>query len=372
MYSTCVHCHGSLDTNESIERFPVGRRIAFDAARGRLWAVCAKCERWNLSPLETRWEAIEECERAFRDTRVRVSTDNIGLAKLREGTELIRVGNPMRPEFAAWRYGDQFGRRRRKFALYSACAVAGVGVLAAGGIAAGVSFTALTQIGQLGNYYNLFTAWQRKQRGFAPMPVVQIGDGTWVAPMGQLKLAARADVEEGWGVTIGMHPLVPGAALPRARRWRRGVWMDVQAGATIETRDIRGNDAESVLRWALLRANRTGASRRAVQEGVGLIEVAGDPARFGTWVASQLPAWRAKMTFVDGAGQLDKIPSPARLAFEMSLHEESERRALEGELHVLEAAWRQADEIAKIADDMFVPEAVQSKLESLRDSNRES
>jgi hypothetical protein len=34
----------------------------------------------------------------------------------------------------------------------------------------------------------------------------------------------------------------------------------------------------------------------------------------------------------------------------MALHEESERQALEGELAALEAAWREAEEIAHIAD----------------------
>jgi len=101
VYSTCLFCNASLGSNEVIESFPVGRRMAFDAANGRLWVVCRKCERWNLSPLEERWEAIEESERRFRDTRLRVSTDNIGLARLAEGLELVRVGPALRPEFAA-------------------------------------------------------------------------------------------------------------------------------------------------------------------------------------------------------------------------------------------------------------------------------
>jgi hypothetical protein len=38
------------------------------------------------------------------------------------------------------------------------------------------------------------------------------------------------------------------------------------------------------------------------------------------------------------------------LALEMALHEERERRALEGELVLLQSAWREAEEIAGIAD----------------------
>jgi hypothetical protein len=38
------------------------------------------------------------------------------------------------------------------------------------------------------------------------------------------------------------------------------------------------------------------------------------------------------------------------LALEMALHEEQERRAMEGELALLESAWRDAEAIAEIAD----------------------
>jgi len=94
MYSTCLFCNQSLGANEVVEAFPVGRRLAFDQKRGRLWVVCRRCEKWNLTPLEERWEAMETCERLFRDTPRRVSTDNIGLAKLSEGLELLRIGVP--------------------------------------------------------------------------------------------------------------------------------------------------------------------------------------------------------------------------------------------------------------------------------------
>src|SRR5687768_16190275 len=98
MYTSCLYCNGYLGTNEVIEQFPIGRRLAFDAERGRLWVVCSACGRWNLTPQEERWEAIEACERLFRATHLRVSTDNVGLAQLREGLDLIRIGKALRPE----------------------------------------------------------------------------------------------------------------------------------------------------------------------------------------------------------------------------------------------------------------------------------
>src|SRR5689334_19764717 len=130
MFATCLFCNQPLGTNTTFDAFPIGRRLAFDAARGRLWVVCRKCERWNLSPIEERWEAIEECERFFRATRLRVSTDNVGLAPVGDGLELVRVGSPLRPEMAAWRYGDQFGRRRRRQFLWGAAGAVGVASVA--------------------------------------------------------------------------------------------------------------------------------------------------------------------------------------------------------------------------------------------------
>src|SRR3954467_395081 len=133
MYSTCLFCKSELGANESIEHFPVGRRLAFDGAKGRLWVVCAKCGRWNLTPLEERWEAIEECERQYRGTKLRASTGEIGLGKLKEGLDLIRIGSPLRPEFASWRYTRYFRARYIKFLWASGGVVAlGGGLLSLG------------------------------------------------------------------------------------------------------------------------------------------------------------------------------------------------------------------------------------------------
>jgi hypothetical protein len=139
MFSTCIFCHASLGANAVIEPFPVGRRLAFDPTRGRLWVVCRHCERWNLSPLDERWEAIEDCERRFRATRLRMSTDNIGLARIADGMTLVRIGTPLRPELAAWRYGDQFGRRRRHRMAQAGAGVTALGAALVGGAAVGVS-----------------------------------------------------------------------------------------------------------------------------------------------------------------------------------------------------------------------------------------
>src|SRR5688572_28743348 len=132
MYSTCLYCNGKLGANDMLERFPIGRRIAFDAAKGTLWVVCRSCARWNLSPIEERYEAIEDCERLYRGTYARVSTGNIGLARMRDGLEIVRIGAPLRPEFAAWRYAGEFFDRRNRSWLRAGAAVAGAAGLSIG------------------------------------------------------------------------------------------------------------------------------------------------------------------------------------------------------------------------------------------------
>ena len=63
---------------------------------------------------------------------------------------------------------------------------------------------------------------------------------------------------------------------------------------------------------------------------------------------------------------LANLPKEVRLALEMATHEDSERRALEGELSILETAWHDAEEIAAIADDLFVSDDTRDKLADLK------
>src|SRR5688500_12163926 len=137
MYATCIYCQRSLGSNDRVEHFQTGRKLAFDPAKGRLWVVCPSCGQWNLTPFEERWEAIEECEKLFRVTPRRASTDEIAIATLPDALDLIRVGRPHRPEFVAWRYGERLLRKRR-VARWTA---GGLGTIGAAGFAGAVVAT---------------------------------------------------------------------------------------------------------------------------------------------------------------------------------------------------------------------------------------
>lgn len=325
-----MFCNRSLGENQVVEDFPVGRRLAFDAKKGRLWVVCRKCERWNLTPLEERWEAIESCERLFGSTRVRVSTENVGLARHAEGLELVRIGEPLRPEFAAWRYGDQFGRRRRRTILYGVGGAAVIGGVLIGGAAAGVLSGAF--LSQTGNFWNL---WMN----------------------GRTRVKLRTD--DGRVIRLKEHDL-------RGTRLRPA---DDDVGFRLEVRRRRrkewfaGEEARRLAGVILPKMNRMGGKKETVREAVAEIEHHGHPERF-------LDAVSHGDQFRDRRGvpgYVNKMPTPTKLALEMALHEEQERRALAGELWRLERAWEEAEEIAGIADNLLLPEGTEDFLEQNRE-----
>jgi hypothetical protein len=128
--------------------------------------------------------------------------------------------------------------------------------------------------------------------------------------------------------------------------------------------EITGDQALRVAGQVLPKINEKGAKATQVQDAVRLIEYSGSPDKVFRHQARELKRSGAMRT--DRLAAIAKFPIEARLALEMAAHEEQERRALEGELALLEAAWRQAEEVAKIADELLLPESTAARLEELR------
>ena len=343
VYSTCLFCNQPLGDNSTFTSFSIGRRLAFDAAKGRLWVVCRKCERWNLSPLDERWEAIEEAERLYSDTRKRVATGQIGLARLNDGTELVRIGEPLRPEFAAWRYGDQFGRRRTRQMIVAGVGLALVGGVVAGGVAIGASVASFgymfTQLGQRAIYGGQETIVAR----------IRTANGE-VLPVRRRHLA-ESTLSRGSDGTLAID-----------LRYKNG-----------QSR-FEGPEAMRVASLVVPAVNRFGGSKQTVEAAVGEIENVGGPERYIEQLARRaavLTAVRGKPHRFGRKGAIGKtglygLNAADRLGLEMALHEDAERRAMEGELALLEMAWRDAEEVAEIADNLLVPGEVQSSLDRIR------
>lgn len=358
MYSTCLFCHQSLGANEAIEHFPVGRGLAFDAIKGRLWVICRHCLRWNLTPLEERWEAIEECERLFRAQRLRAQTDEIGLANLPEGLKLIRIGKPIAPEFAWWRYGDVFRTRLRRTAFWIGGGVAAAG----GGAAIALATGALQAAAAVATVFPPIMFWTgdllyHVVRGYRDyLRVVHVPREAGGRPYTV------------FGGNIKETDLAPG---PTPDEWT----LNFRHALGLEP--LRGAAARRALGVLLTRVNAAGARASTTRAAVERIVSLGGPAKYidelaaksyglaGNYLQERARYRRGDLFRISerwasrgsGAprnpGALPNLSVVERLALEMAVHEDDERRALEEEVEPLKAAWRDAEEIAAIADDLL-------------------
>lgn len=328
MYDKCLICNRPFERAEPLENAPAGRRMAYDPARGRLWAICRGCKRWSLAPIESRWETLEAMERLVRDRgRLLAETDNISL--LRAGrAEIVRVGRAGLAEEAWWRYGRELRERRHRHKkLTTAAAVgaaaAGLGSFATGGMSfvtawllwdnlphAAVGAARWLRFGR--------TAWRGQAR--CGRCLMRIGSLRF-RDRGRLGLSAREGQLE---VTV------PCGWCRRAGRWDgAGCVLPVQEGA-------------GVLGRTLAYHHFSGASGRRVREASRLIEVVGGPAQVPSKVA---PSSRP----------LDALGRVGRIALEIAVHEERERRLLEMEVAELEAHWREEEALAEIIDGELTP-----------------
>jgi hypothetical protein len=335
MYHSCIYCSADLGSNDALEAFPVGRSVAYDGERGRLWAVCTGCARWNLAPIEERWEAIEAAERLFRDTRTRVQGEHVGLARLRDGTRLVRVGRAPAGELAVWRYGAGLLRRRTRYRMMRALGLVGHG----GAFTAG-----LLVDGRLQEIFSHPVAYLRLLFT-ASFPL------------------ARVSAEESGGVADVVLPQRSfyGAVLSRTDDGGLRLWLPRAPQVRTETSDdapllstrdlvLHGDAARRVLTRGMVHVNGAGAGRDLLQRALDSLAAVDSPAEYVTRLAGE------NVRF----GGLRHAPVHY-LALEMALHEETERRAMEGELAALEEMWRQAEEIAAIADRLPDGETAESK-----------
>ena len=285
MYSTCIFCHSRFGRNDLVEAWPVGRRLAFDAAQGRLWAICSRCGRWNLAPIKDRWQAVEACESQFVMARARHSTDDIGLARDDRGLDLVRIGSPTRRELAAWRYGRALRRRRVEM-------------------------------------WALIPAAHRRSR----LTRVDTGSDTIDIRRRDLANVRLRDVDGMPALDVHQHHGVATLRGPRAL-----------------------TAARAILPWV----NRSGATAAEVDRAVAMIEDAQRPA----WPQPPQVALQPAEGF-----SLTELRPEHRLAVEMAANEEIERRAIEGDLAALEREWRSAEEVARIADDLFTPSWIADRM----------
>jgi hypothetical protein len=324
MYRTCAFCNGTLDGDGGPSGLGVGRRLAFDEAKGRLWVICPRCARWNLAPLDDRLERIESLARAAAEGRIAAATEHVALIRWQR-YDLVRVGKPRRLEFATWRYGERLrARRREQLKFMVPVTVAAVGLAVAVNVQTG---------GSLGVFVWNFPRLVR---------------GVYTEMVGRRRVAlVEPPVCERCGRVM----------LLRAKHVRYArVVPEQQADVALilscpachaEGTMLSGRDAHVALRQGLTYLALTQWGRQRAEDAARLVEGVGGPDALIRDVA------RRELT-------VRSLGPERRLALEMAVDERAEVDALARQ-------WQDAEELAEIADGMLSADpAIEEALRQLR------
>ena len=328
MFKTCAFCNAPFDGDGGPSGLGVGRRLAFDEWRGRLWVVCSKCSRWNLTPLDDRLERIEAVARAARDerggSRVVAATEQVALLRWQR-YDLVRVGKPPRVELATWRYGERLRtRQRERMKVVVPLTVAAIGLGIAANVAAG---------GGLGVFvWNLHRLVDSAYIGLVGRRRVALSEPPICAHCGTLMNLRARHVQFARVVPDAHAEIAVVLSCPNCHR---------------EGAQMTGGDAVQVLRQGLTYLNVTRSGRKRAEDAARVVDQIGGADRLVHDVA------RRELT-------LRSLRPERRLALEMAVDERAE-------VEELERQWREAEEIAEIADGtLSTSDEVEEELRRLK------
>lgn len=323
MFATCAFCSGRFDGDGGPSGLGVGRRLAFDEWKGRLWVVCSKCGRWNLTPFDDRLERIETLARLAPQGRLLASTEQVALIRW-QAYDLVQVGRPPRAELAGWRYGERLRRRQRERAMIVVpVAAAAVGLTIVLNAAVGGSFAFLVgNAGSIGESIYLGIVGNRR---------ILLAESPLCAACGSVMALRARDIRR--------------ARLVADRQTELALLLDCPRCAREGTM-LTGTDAARALRHGLTYLNARRSGRRLAAEAARAVDAAGGPDQLVRQVTR-------RETLIQG------IPGERRLALEMAVDEQLEVRELERQ-------WREAEEIAEIADGpLSLPSDLEEQLRQL-------
>jgi hypothetical protein len=318
LYTRCLFCGSGFPRNALFDLVPPGERLAYDPARGRIWSICTRCQRWNLIPIEDRFDAVDVLERAVRDRAYLVaSTANVSWYDV-DDLSIIRIGRAPLIERVSWRYGRELLRRgaayeRRRTKLAAA------------------TMGALARLGEVFGAWHLDRDWGPS----GPADILRWQRFGSVAWTGRTPCPYCSSVLHTlyFGVSWWLRPrfdhgrLIVGVPCTRCDPWTpRNVF------------DVTGTSAQKLLRRALAYQHIAGAGEREVTHAAKLIERAGS-------------AERLVHDLSDGRTSLWSLGPLRTLALEIAVNHLSERSQLELRLHALEAEWRIEEGLAGIIDE---------------------
>lgn len=326
MLQRCLFCQTPFGAHGVLGGFPSGSRVAYDPARGRLWAICDRCHGWTLTPMEDRWRVLGHLERLARDRgRLLTRTAHIGLLDAAE-LLLVRVGRKTsREEEAWWRFGRELRRRRDAY-------------LSPGTRLAAYAYGAVAQIGGLMGLSEL-----EAPAGWDDRPTADLlrwrrfGWAAWYgrAPCpycGSVLRLLRYDVSW-WSYPLADEDGRLGLGVPC---FRCDPWTPEKLHA------LRGPDGEEALRRVLAYQNVAGVGDGALRTAVRAIDEAGSAEAFTRRVAERRSTlWRSGEAVV--------------AALEIAASETVEQRLLQARARSLEVRWRREERLARITDEELTP-----------------
>jgi hypothetical protein len=288
-----------------------------------------------------------------------MSTGQIGLAKLPDQTTLVRIGDPVFPEYASWRYGRLFSRREQ-LSTYSAPAGAAA-VLATlilmGGPVAAVSGAGLTAAAS----YALGRMAIRRLTGLRRLGTTPLRDGR--APkldVGRARRARVVSLKSGeWTLAVPAYGGAKPHDLVTDEVGEEEAWDGIGLPGEIREYDlVAPQSAEAVARRIMPVVNAEGGDEDTVR-GAGKLYEQWE-GRIGETVGKLLAFQQKPMPLV-GEPHLS-------LAFEMSVYEDQERRWLLSELYLLKAAWQEAEKLAAISDALTIPGWLEEQMVKMKRS----
>jgi len=269
--------------------------------------VCPRCSRWNLTPFDDRLERIEAVARAASQGRIAASTQQVALIRW-ERYDLVRVGKPPRVELATWRYGERLrNRQRERMKVVVPLTVAAIGLGIAANVAAGGGFGVVVwNVHRLADRFYVWLVGGRK---------VQLVEPPICAHCGTLMQLRARHVQYARIVPDRHAEMAVVLSCPKCR----------QEGA-----QLTGTDAIQVLRQGLTYMNLDKGGRRRAEDAAREVDQVGGADQLVRDIA------RRELT-------LRSLRAERGLALEMAVDERAE-------VEELERQWKEAEEIADIAD----------------------
>ena len=245
--------------------------------------------------------------RAASQGRIAASTEQVALIRW-ERYDFVRVGKPPRVELATWRYGERLrNRQRERMKVVVPLTVAAIGLGIAANVAAGGGFGVIV--------WNVHRLVDGIYNGMVGRRRVALTEAPICASCGSVMDLRAKHVQHARVVPDRHAEMAVVLSCPRCRH---------------EAAQLTGTDAVQALRQGLTFLNLKRGGRRRAEDAAREVDRVGGPDRLVRDIAQR------ELT-------LGSLRPERGLALEMAVDERAE-------VEELERQWKDAEEIADIAD----------------------